>query len=862
MRINCSQQVIVNHLEKEMASIPLDQLPKIFKVSLSVYFSKWMDQEYPEDKDLAISLFPSRFQRLLSKRWLKPKRKVRELWNLLQSKRLCNPVPKEMIRKAYEKHGNLLSTVGKTPEAILSTLKSVSRQFAERVRFHYDERISLAPSKAYFGVKRSDGGCFSKLKSNYSANKSRGNPLVEGTRIDPPLIYLKGPPGVGKSFLSNMIVKRLSERFGEINSCYWRNFATDHCDDYSRQLIFGIDDAFQVKDSINAPDGIVDEIIQMKSNNPFILPMADLKFKGTKFNSEFILLSSNTAPDEVVSATVHIRSKQALLRRMNEYWEIRSRTNGLYRVSYRKIADLRQGLSYPSHNQQEFYVECSAERLVSLIIEKAIEQHTLAVNSCLASIERSQKWRIPIVPYSGKGPSLAYEFPDILPMENIVEAHAIPEPLKVRMITKEQPISYALKPLQIAMSKALKDFGCFFPGYRGDLQDFINKNLEGQRGFLLSGDYSAATDNLNSDVMLTCLNEIKKSFPTHSELRKYIDFFGGQHKIIYPKWTGVPDVIQRRGQLMGSLLSFPILCLANASTLCHLRHQDLSDLKACVNGDDILFVDDDRKIKSWKRIATALGLVPSIGKNFQSNFFGTFNSQLFFRNKKSRNLVYIPTGKCGLIVRKDRVMVDQALKAGFSKGQIVSFGKSALKSDPSSIDIPCEFGGCGISFDKKPSRDDRLIYLFKLSSLLKNSPKPIPIDDGTRFVVRVPHYLFRKFKSFLKDNDPMVRDLRTFAQSQEDNLLREIDQSFQWNSFRGFRTSAKKQKTLREFLDHGDLESSAPLTAFKPVWVTVDAGDISFVKNQSDRLMRNYLLKREKRVDKLGEDPCAPIRRE
>ncbi|APG77000.1 RNA-dependent RNA polymerase [Beihai narna-like virus 14] len=834
-------------------AIPTDQLSKAFKISLATFFSKENGQEMPEGYKSAFRLFPNRFYPLLRKRWTKKaRRRTRETFMLLKAKRLSAPVPREMIRKAYESHGSLLSTVGKTPEDVLLTLRLVAREWAERVRHHYDETIPLGPSKAYFGCPRSSGGCFSSLKNLYSRLNTRGNPLMVGTRVDPPLIYLFGRPGVGKSFICNSIVRSLSECFGEgPASVYWRNYTTEHHDGYTGQLIYGIDDAFQNRDSVSAPDSVRDEIIQLRSNNPFTMKMARLEDKGRNFNSEFLLLSSNLSPEQVVACTDHIHCSAALGRRMKTSFEIKdfNHKTRLYRITVNELVNL-EGRS--PRLEQRRYLELDLRSLVALIVRWAVDEHRDAITHALASTGRERGWRIPMINYGPGRPCLGYEFPSELPEKNQVEAYAISEPLKVRLITKEQPLSYAMKPLQRAMTRALRDFNCFFPGWKGTLEDFVNLNLAGQKGHILSGDYSAATDNLNSDVMNTVLEEVKKVFPGHHLLHKYVDFFGGPHEVLYPKWTKLPAIQQRRGQLMGSLLSFPVLCIANAATLCHVRQQDLHELKACINGDDILFVDTNRCIRRWKKVATSLGLVPSIGKNFQDMSFGTINSELLFRRKKGNTFRSADTGKPGLLVRKNMPLAHLALKEGYSKGQVVLWGKPSLERHPGSIDVPLNFGGLGVEFDpsRRPTRKDRSLYLFHADRLLRHIRQVSRVEmTPGRSLVCLPRALAKgPLRSLCEDARQQVADFRLVAQSVMDTLLTEQEAEFPWREFHLFRRSAwEKCKRWRDFLASGSLETCQPLTALTPHWTTVSTEDLPFIDNYTSRWTTSQLFSRETR---------------
>lgn len=131
---------------------------------------------------------------------------------------------------------------------------------------------------------------------------------------------------------------------------------------------------------------------------------------------------------------------------------------------------------------------------------------------------------------------------------------------------------------------------------------------------------------------------------------------------------------QTRGQLMGDVLSFPILCLLNASTYygsielykkrslleTSLRnskfyvsvveplfslsysHADaidratelvitpavLNSSQLRINGDDIIFQADPPFYDIWSEYISIVGFKKSVGKNYYSNHFATVNSQI------------------------------------------------------------------------------------------------------------------------------------------------------------------------------------------------------------------------------------------
>lgn len=98
---------------------------------------------------------------------------------------------------------------------------------------------------------------------------------------------------------------------------------------------------------------------------------------------------------------------------------------------------------------------------------------------------------------------------------------------------------------------------------------------------------------------------------------------------------------------MGSITSFPILCIVNLATFCRAfyeanrywpSHKELCQ-RVRVNGDDILFSGDVHLIRAWSQAAKRMGLIPSVGKNFVSRRFATVNSKLFESTGETHRLI-------------------------------------------------------------------------------------------------------------------------------------------------------------------------------------------------------------------------------
>jgi len=164
----------------------------------------------------------------------------------------------------------------------------------------------------------------------------------------------------------------------------------------------------------------------------------------------------------------------------------------------------------------------------------------------------------------------------------------------------------------------------------------------------VSGDYTSATDNLTIEVA-ECL--LLKAFeyldvPTHIKrfaLRSLrVDILDSQGNM----WD------HKRGQLMGSLLSFPLLCLQN---YCAFRwfvsREEVSDNLVRINGDDIVFHCRTKTVcQQWMTGVGELGLELSPGKTFVHRNFFSLNSTYFWFSPGSRSrILSLPVVRFGLL---------------------------------------------------------------------------------------------------------------------------------------------------------------------------------------------------------------------
>lgn len=144
---------------------------------------------------------------------------------------------------------------------------------------------------------------------------------VSGTRIEPVVVHIYGPSGIGKSRVTPCLILEVLkdeldfETFPELSShIYTRNAASEFWAGYSGQMAVVFDDFMQKRDSESSPNPEVFEVIQSANNAPFLVPMADLSEKANSyFTSKFMVLTSNV---ETLSPK-SITHPAALQRRMD-----------------------------------------------------------------------------------------------------------------------------------------------------------------------------------------------------------------------------------------------------------------------------------------------------------------------------------------------------------------------------------------------------------------------------------------------------------------------------------------------------------------------------------------------------------------
>jgi len=225
--------------------------------------------------------------------------------------------------------------------------------------------------------------------------------------------------------------------------------------------------------------------------------------------------------------------------------------------------------------------------------------------------------------------------------EAIAVPLALPEALKVRVISKGPPLHYTvLKPLQKKLWSVLKSHPVFTLIGKPVTADYVQERMGSKLGVgqkFLSVDYSDATNEMYSwcsDVAVECICD-HWMIQCEERAAFFRAMTGHTIELANEHGRGVKRELQTRGQLMGSVVSFPILCIINAAIcrwakeLSDNRIYTLKDCPLAINGDDAILRINELGRTLWARIGTFCGLSPSVGKVYYSKNFLNINSTTF-----------------------------------------------------------------------------------------------------------------------------------------------------------------------------------------------------------------------------------------
>lgn len=155
---------------------------------------------------------------------------------------------------------------------------------------------------------------------------------------------------------------------------------------------------------------------------------------------------------------------------------------------------------------------------------------------------------------------------------------------------------------------------------RGEVTGNRAKKFQRVKGeVFVSGDYESATDNFNrhhSEAILRAIFKNSANIPAAIQELALQSLTG--YLVVDETWYR-----QVAGQLMGNLLSFPLLCITNflAFKMAVPRRVPL-----LINGDDIVFRSTPKEAQTWMAVVGESGLTLSPGKTFVHERYFSLNS--------------------------------------------------------------------------------------------------------------------------------------------------------------------------------------------------------------------------------------------
>nr|UJQ92776.1 MAG: putative RNA-dependent RNA polymerase [Narnaviridae sp.] len=750
------------------------ELIKTLKNSLCYYVSEALEQEEKPEK--TFPLFPSDLQYSILKIFDGDKVKYSNFaFSCLQSKALCEEVPSEFVQTALEKHAAQLTSEhkGVSSEA-LNALRERGRKFGKLVKRFYNPDKGFFPSNhASFHFTRDSGGVKGDLVYNERLTQTPlGYYCDPDDRPEPFVIGLFGQPAMGKSTRLNHLISLFSTVFPGVsrtNLVYQRTCHVEHWDGYHGQPIVILDDLGQ-----SAQGADLKEFQTLVSCCPYVLPMAHLEQKGMKFSSPVIITTSNLLYGSVLEHTykqdkpiiddasfwrrfhlpIYIEDNVSYRLKEEPCWVrtqnlmikvLKSRRNGdidlptyySHQTTFASV-NTADGIVYKQDIWREFpeneysciidtyktrmrfhsnFSHCWRQDLVNKI------QDTSCLDPLLSAPgldHITSLFPIPDCPdfRDGTGQTKTIIFPSYPPLGPLpVRVEPICEPLKVRIITAGLGDTFCLKPLQVAMWKALGIEPQFSLTHGKSLEGAINRIYESssEEDVWISGDYTAATDSFSIEASRALMEGILESID-HEPTKRWAMKEVSGHLLIYPNGSGISPRVQKSGQLMGSLLSFPLLCLLND---CTAQSVGLKPHQYLINGDDIIMRAPANVYTQWKEQVHDFGLTLSLGKNYIHKRFGTVNSQFVCDGQ------VLSSGKQRILDRRTHVLGqclrDLELNMGDNTSEEIkdlfkSVNRAKLSRTVRSIHVPQSHGGLGFSWgvplkDIISRKTARLCYL-------------------------------------------------------------------------------------------------------------------------------------------------------
>lgn len=232
-------------------------------------------------------------------------------------------------------------------------------------------------------------------------------------------------------------------------------------------------------------------------------------------------------------------------------------------------------------------------------------------------------------------------------IDNRIEFMALQEAGKFRIITKGPSVLYTgFRPFQQFMLEQWKNSRFSTMKDQGKTDEkilrlgkyFESMERRGKDPLYCSGDYDKATDLMKREATLACLVAVLDNLNiTDTPLGYHLLRSFSETTVSYPAMgdIGAEDISATNGQPMGHPCSFPLLCIINlAMYLKTIEWQPGPCVRkslsgVLINGDDILFVGEEKDVDVWRFCAGEVGLMVNESKTYTSRRYAVINSRFF-----------------------------------------------------------------------------------------------------------------------------------------------------------------------------------------------------------------------------------------
>jgi hypothetical protein len=219
--------------------------------------------------------------------------------------------------------------------------------------------------------------------------------------------------------------------------------------------------------------------------------------------------------------------------------------------------------------------------------------------------------------------------PDLLPEDFVVRYMNVECDGKTRGVTVADAQQHLLGPLHRTIYDRLSKESWLL---RGEAKPSSFAAFEARKGEVyVSGDYTSATDNLPLEVAEVILQTMRKTSRCVPDTIWDWALRSLRAKVQYEDLNVLLDQVQ--GQLMGNLLSFPLLCIQNYAAF---RWVCPGSVPVYINGDDIVFRAPRAMATAWCDTVKSLGLELCVGKTLVNSRVFSLNSTFFLGHFSGR----------------------------------------------------------------------------------------------------------------------------------------------------------------------------------------------------------------------------------